>query len=272
MVRHMKPFPSGAWFISINRRGSPQNGRRKREAFAPRRGGLLAGLLPAGATGSHVPWPASADWAAPTSVRARVRPPSSLCCSGGLGRSSPSPSSPRPSSPRDAAAHRDLERDGEGRGEDGRPSPAGGLRRASTAGERPSTPLTERPRTRPSQHSPSHGILDSRPVTFSRFAPNMKLVVVHTINDAEGGCEFEHFFSTAPPDLVQAARRARPRLRVTFFLPPSLPPSLPPYLPTYLPTYLPITGSPRGLAAGGHLLDHRQPALLLLLRLPQGRA
>ena len=142
----------------------------------------------------------------------------------------------------------------------------------STAGERPSTPLSERPRTRPSQHSPSHGILDSRPVTFSRFAPNMKLVVVHTINDAEGGCEFEHFFSTAPPDLVQAARRARPRFRVTFFLPPSLPPSLPTYLPTFLPTYLPITGSPRGLAAGGHLLDHRQPALLLLLRLPQGRA
>ena len=31
----------------------------------------------------------------------------------------------------------------------------------------------------------------------------MKLVVVHAINDAEGGCEFEHFFSTAPPDLVQ---------------------------------------------------------------------
>ena len=77
----------------------------------------------------------------------------------------------------------------------------------------------------------------------------MKLVVVHTINDAEGGCEFEHFFSTAPPDLVQAARRARPRLRVTFFLPPSLPPSLPTYLPTYLPTHHWLATRPRGRRA-----------------------
>jgi len=32
----------------------------------------------------------------------------------------------------------------------------------------------------------------------------MKLVIVHAINEAEDGCEFEHFFSTTPGDLVQA--------------------------------------------------------------------
>ena len=41
-------------------------------------------------------------------------------------------------------------------------------------------------------------------VAGSRFGANMKLVIVHAINDAEDGCEFEHFFSTTPPDLVQA--------------------------------------------------------------------
>ena len=41
-------------------------------------------------------------------------------------------------------------------------------------------------------------------IVASRFGPDMKLVIVHTINDAEDGCEFEHFFTTAPPDLVQA--------------------------------------------------------------------
>ena len=97
-----------------------------------------------------------------------------------------------------------MERGGEAPGEDDQPSPTTGkLRRASTScGEGSSS---ERPRHHgPRQHSPSHGILDARPVTFSRFAPHMRLVVVHAINDAEGGCEFEHFFSTAPPDLVQA--------------------------------------------------------------------
>ena len=39
----------------------------------------------------------------------------------------------------------------------------------------------------------------------SRFGAGMKLVIVHAINDAVDGCEFEHFFSTTPPDLVQAA-------------------------------------------------------------------
>ena len=54
----------------------------------------------------------------------------------------------------------------------------------------------------------------------------MRLVVVHAINDAEGGCEFEHFFSTAPPDLVQVT---------------------PPYIPLYPPVspcislYLPVS-------------------------------
>ena len=51
----------------------------------------------------------------------------------------------------------------------------------------------------------------------------MRLVVVHAINDAEGGCEFEHFFSTAPPDLVQVT-------------PPCIPLHLPvsPCIPLYL--------------------------------------
>ena len=111
----------------------------------------------------------------------------------------------RPSPPGGLGARQDLERGGAAAGEDEQPSPTTGkLRRASTScGERSSS---ERSRHHsPRQHSPtSHGILDARPVTFSRFAPHMKLVVVHAINDAEGGCEFEHFFSTAPPDLVQA--------------------------------------------------------------------
>lgn len=38
----------------------------------------------------------------------------------------------------------------------------------------------------------------------SGFSTEIKLVLVHAVNDADGGCEFEHFFSTAPPDLVQA--------------------------------------------------------------------
>ena len=42
-------------------------------------------------------------------------------------------------------------------------------------------------------------------VVGSRFGANMKLVIVHAISAAEDGCEFEHFFSTTPPDLVQAA-------------------------------------------------------------------
>ena len=42
-------------------------------------------------------------------------------------------------------------------------------------------------------------------VVGSRFGANMKLVIVHAISAAEDGCEFEHFFSTTPPDLVQVA-------------------------------------------------------------------
>ena len=61
----------------------------------------------------------------------------------------------------------------------------------------------------PSRRPLTTSITDSRPVTLSRFGANMKLVVVHAINDGEvdgvlDGCEFEHFFSTTPPDLVQA--------------------------------------------------------------------
>ena len=69
----------------------------------------------------------------------------------------------------------------------------------------------ERGKSLPGERSPSRarpqsqGVVDTRPVTFSRFPAHMKLVVVHAINDAEDGCEFEHFFTTAPPDLVQAA-------------------------------------------------------------------
>jgi len=60
-------------------------------------------------------------------------------------------------------------------------------------------------RSPPSRARPqSQGVVDTRPLTFSRFPASMKLVVVHAINDAEDGCEFEHFFTTAPPDLVQA--------------------------------------------------------------------
>ena len=78
----------------------------------------------------------------------------------------------------------------------------------------------ERGKSLPGERSPSRarpqsqGVVDTRPVTFSRFPAHMKLVVVHAINDAEDGCEFEHFFTTAPPDLVQAAVGRAP-----YFLP-----------------------------------------------------
>ena len=97
-------------------------------------------------------------------------------------------------------------------------------------------------------------------VVGSRFGANMKLVIVHAISAAEDGCEFEHFFSTTPPDLVQAAVLL---LTTHYCLLTVL------YCTALYCTYVFTYYRPR---AGGHLLPDRRPSVLLLDRLPQGSA
>ena len=97
-------------------------------------------------------------------------------------------------------------------------------------------------------------------VVGSRFGANMKLVIVHAISAAEDGCEFEHFFSTTPPDLVQAAVL----LLTTYYCLLTVL-----YCTALYCTYVFTYYRPR---AGGHLLPDRRPSVLLLDRLPQGSA
>ena len=94
-------------------------------------------------------------------------------------------------------------------------------------------------------------------VVGSRFGANMKLVIVHAISAAEDGCEFEHFFSTTPPDLVQAAVL----LLTTYYCLLTVL-----YCTALYRTYVFTYYRPR---VGGHLLPDRRPSVRLD-RLPQG--
>ena len=93
-------------------------------------------------------------------------------------------------------------------------------------------------------------------VVGSRFGANMKLVIVHAISAAEDGCEFEHFFSTTPPDLVQAAVL----LLTTYYC------LLTVHCTALYRTYVFTYYRPR---VGGHILPDRRPSVRLD-RLPQG--